>query len=179
MLGNLKNMFKPGTSKKSKKAAPKAEAPAPKAKAAAPKAEKPAAKKEKTEKKGGFNLFGLLDNSGSKQASKPQPTVNYQNTSSDEYFLSADDAKTYGDIDYMRTAKAVRKSFPKMGGSKEGAEIEVIVSNLVEEKANAATKAAASTAATPSFDSFTPSSRAKVDTNMDMFRNMAKGIKKR
>jgi hypothetical protein len=192
MLGNLKNMFKGSAKAKpsTKNSAPKAEkteAPAPaKVEAPAPKAEKPAAKKN--EDKGGFNLLGILDNNGNgakkeaKKPSKPEPKpVSRQSAGPNEFFLSADDAKTFGDIDYMRTAKAIRKSFPKAPGKSEGTEIEVFVSNMAEEKGETAAKPAetATSGFGSSQPSFTPNSKVKTDTNMDMFRNMAKGIGKR
>ncbi|AFY71319.1 hypothetical protein Pse7367_3070 [Thalassoporum mexicanum PCC 7367] len=199
MLEKLKNMFKGSTKAKpsGKNAAPNAEVPAASAKVetAAPKAEKPAAKAKKKENKGGLNPFGLLSNlSGllssdgdkkpkEKKANKPQPARSVQqNAGPGEFFLSADDAKTFGDIDYMRTAKAIKKSFPKAPGQSEGAEIEVVVSNLTEEKGETDSKPAETATSASSFGnqpSFTPNTKVKTDTNMDMFRNMAKGIKKR
>jgi hypothetical protein len=91
------------------------------------------------------------------------------------YFLDADSAKTFGDIDYMRTSKAVRKTFPKVLGAKEGAEMFESTSSM--DKADSMPQVAKSEASEikPSQES---SDRRRRDTSMDMFRNMAKDIKR-
>ena len=60
-----------------------------------------------------FGLFGKKD--------KKDDSDNSDNKES-AYFLDQDSAKTFGDIDYMRTPKAVRKTFPTVNGVK-GADI--------------------------------------------------------
>ncbi len=101
------------------------------------------------------------------------------------YFLDADSAKTYGDIDYMRTTKAIKRTFPK-GGPR--------ISEVSSEKwgngssDSTAAPSQSSTPSTPKFsapsnsstgsNSFTASERRKPDKGMDMFRDMAKDIRK-
>jgi hypothetical protein len=100
------------------------------------------------------------------------------------FFLDADSAKTFGDIDYMRTPKAVKKSFPKMGDSKEGAEMEEVVSSMVK-GGEAMGEAAKSSPKMEKVEveTYQPPKeidrRMNTDTSMDMFRNMAKDIKKK
>jgi hypothetical protein len=93
------------------------------------------------------------------------------------FFLDADSAKTFGDIDYMRTAKAVRKTFPKTLGAKEGAELNESTSSMdkVEGGIGSISKAAKAPEIKPSQEG---SDRRSRDTGMDMFRNMAKNIKR-
>ena len=108
-----------------------------------------------------------------------QPTKN-----SRAYFLDTDSAKTYGDINYMRTAKSVRRTFRD---TKTGGEIERIsqVSSM-EMKRQAEMEAARmnsefnSTSAKSGSSGQTNSAadRRKADSSMDMFRNMARDIKK-
>jgi hypothetical protein len=95
---------------------------------------------------------------------------------SGEYFLDQDAAKTYGDIDYMRTARSVKKSFPRIGGSQgEIVEVEEVLSSL--EKLNPDQKKSdpiASEVKKPE----PASDRRRSDPNLDMFRKMAKDINK-
>ncbi len=152
-------------------------------------------------------FFGLFGNKNKKQQSK------------DAYFLSSDDSKTYGDIDYMRTAKTVRRTFVKTIGNPDGGESISTLSSVQKAKKNAVSDPAtfgdykpsngtsnssfnnsqsfqptqpaqsfqptqptqpvqksqpAPSAPTPS----TPKKRPSADSNMDMFRNMAKKIRK-
>lgn len=102
---------------------------------------------------------------------------------SGEFFLDADTAKTYGDIDYMRTAKAVRKSYPKTLSNNDLEGVEVISSmEKLSSDQSAFMSETKSEVAKPEPSSKTESkqqsSKASTDTNLDMFRKMAKDIKK-
>ncbi len=112
----------------------------------------------------------------SQRQSQPQP----QRQKGGAYFLDPDDAKTYGDIDYMRTARKVRKTF--MGGSVEM--IEEIsatekrrLNDQKPSKSNSETStpapASPSESATPQFE------RRRASSEMDLFRNMAKDLGKK
>lgn len=111
-----------------------------------------------------------------RQAAKPQ--------SKEAYFLKPDDAKTMGDIDYMRTSKTIRRTFPKVRG---GAGKEIVSQVSSEEMsqvdkfgvAQSQTKSAAQQPqeSSPSLPKSTPK-RRNTDTSMDMFRNMARDLKK-
>lgn len=121
-------------------------------------------------------LFGLFG--GKKKEAQPsQPK--------DAFFLDPDSAKTFGDIDYMRKSKTVRRTFPKTAGNKEGAELIQEVSSMKMAKKDpnqfknssridSSTSTSSSSSPSPSFSN----QSRKTDTNMDMFRNMAKKIKK-
>lgn len=114
-----------------------------------------------------FGLFGKKDNS--KDSDKQEAS----------YFLDQDSAKTFGNIDYMRTPKAVKKTFPTVNG-REGAEIIEIVS-ATEKTEGTEIEVSQSTAATsapqPTFEPKKLNTR--VDSSMDIFLNMAKDIKKK
>lgn len=125
-------------------------------------------------------LFGLFG--GKKKEAQPQPSQ-----PKDAFFLDPDSAKTFGDIDYMRKSKTVRRTFPKTAGNKEGGELIQEVSSMKMAKKNpnqfsnspsdssdSSTTISGSSSSSPSFSS----QNRKTDTNMDMFRNMAKKIKK-
>lgn len=132
------------------------------------------------------------------------------------YYLSDDDAKTFGNIEYMRSNKTVRRTFAKKKGETEHMESIRQISatkkvNLdgTPVKGQASYGVSESTVSTPSFSSTpTPSfnnststssqpsapvesepasappastptpSRKPASSDMDMFRNMAKSIRK-
>jgi hypothetical protein len=107
---------------------------------------------------------------------QPKPQAKQQPKSKAEaYFLSADDAKTYGDIDFMRSAKQTRRTFPKTKFGADNAFVQTIssIEKLVDEgkitpaEAQAAIKQAEA------------NERRRTDSSMDMFRDMAREIRKR
>jgi hypothetical protein len=123
------------------------------------------------------------------------------------FFLDADDAKSLGNIDYMRTAKTIKKTFPGTAG-RQGFETVEIVSSQGKRLEGEPEKPAFSS---PSFLSAVPSrpengngasavvspeddsvsdiaepevepevpNRRQADSSMDMFRSMAKDIRKK
>ncbi len=120
-----------------------------------------------------------------------------------DFFLSPDDSKTLGDINYMRKSVRVKRTFPKTLKNQDGFAIEKEVSatefrdsaafmanggfNSVN-NGNSNGYASSQTdykamaeeikAAKPAKTEGTRSS-SKTDTNLDMFRNMARSMKKR
>ncbi|MEM6836690.1 MAG: hypothetical protein AAF609_07520 [Cyanobacteria bacterium P01_C01_bin.120] len=104
------------------------------------------------------------------------------------FFLSEDDAKTFGDIDYMRSSKVVRHTFARKRGQTEEIESvrqissmnmrELDEKGLPSQSVEATEATAAPKKASPFGSSFQKRS-VKTDSSMDMFRNMAKDIKKR
>ncbi len=118
--------------------------------------------------------------------SKPQSedtTVQYnQPDQSGSYFLDADSAKTFGNVDYMRSAKTIRRTFPKVEGDKKE-EMEQIkqVSAMTEMNGNNTTSTGVEVNGTVSGSatkSEVVSERRRSDSSMDMFRNMARDIKR-
>ena len=123
-----------------------------------------------------------------------------------DFFLSPDDAMTMGDIDYMRTSRRTRRTFPKTLKNKDGSAFENEVSSIdsrsnFSQSNNTNQDTSANTAfnPTPSSQSqagvtggsavpqsnqaqqpaVSPEKRRPADNSMDMFRNMAKNIGKR
>ncbi len=106
------------------------------------------------------------------------------------FYLNDDDAKTFGNIDYMRSSKTVRRTFAK----KKGQEHMESVRQISAMKAAAASNdgvfspltqdvaAANSTQSSVAPDMGVPKSerprRKPGSSDMDMFRNMAKDIRK-
>lgn len=106
-----------------------------------------------------------------------------------DFFLSPDDSMTMGDIDFMRTSKRTRRTFPKTLKNKDGFAIENEVSSMEDrsnlykdDNSNGNNTAVTTPAPTfqsqpaPAQQSAAPSRKA--DTSMDMFRNMAKKIRR-
>jgi hypothetical protein len=164
-----------------KKAEPaKSEEPAAPAKTEAKAAEAEPATDPEAKSKG--LLGGLFSSKKSDPApeSEAEPKWTYQpKEDANSFFLDTDSAKTFGDIDYMRTAKTVKKTFPKVGGSAEGAEVIEVTSSLNKTEGMAGSFMQAPKEPTPEVKPSKDSSdRNRRDTSMDMFRNMAKGMKK-
>jgi hypothetical protein len=118
------------------------------------------------------------------------------------YYLSPDDARTYGNVEYMRSVKSIRRTFSK---KKVGEDNEMIrtISALEMQKAmqngqavplqpmskpmsngtaNGATNGSANNGSAPApkaAETPTNTERRRADDSMDMFRNMARDLKKR
>lgn len=89
----------------------------------------------------------------------------------ESFFLDPDEAKTFGDIEYMRGKTEVKKTFPKVNGK------EIKVPKPVEKAAKQVMQSksfptAASTPESPKTE------RRSADSNMDEFRKMVRDMKK-
>ncbi|MBD2149889.1 hypothetical protein H6F44_07105 [Pseudanabaena sp. FACHB-1277] len=114
-----------------------------------------------------FGLFGKKDNNKDSENSESS------------YFLDQDAAKTFGDINYMRTPKAVKKTFPTVNGVK-GAEIIESVSATEKAEVDEVAENSNKTSEAIAQPSFEPKKiNTRVDSSMDIFLNMAKDVKKR
>lgn len=125
---------------------------------------------------GFFGLFGkndkYIDDTSSDSNSNKQQ----------DFFLDNDEAISLGNVEYMRQTKKIRRTFPKVRGSK-GAELiqEVSATDKVNIKGD---RAVSSTETTPTASSTfadtntETTQRRTADSSMDMFLNMAREIKK-
>ena len=101
-----------------------------------------------------------------------------------DFFLSPDDAQTLGNIDYMRKSVRVRHTFPKNLKNPQGFEIIKEISSSEDRSVDnlnsnrTQSYSTQSTAISSSFSSSSAQSRS-TDTNINMFRNMARNIGKR
>jgi hypothetical protein len=114
-----------------------------------------------------FGLFGKKDKKEDDSEKKDSA-----------YYLDQDSAKTFGNIDYMRTPKGVRKTFPTVNGVK-GAEMNEIVTSTEKLKSSQADAVQNNVSETIAPSTFEPKVNTRVDSSMDMFLNMAKDIKKK
>ncbi|MFM7601136.1 MAG: hypothetical protein ACKO7R_08070 [Pseudanabaena sp.] len=113
-----------------------------------------------------FGLFGKKD--------KKEDSGNTESS----YFLDEDSAKTFGNIDYMRTPKAVKKTFPTVNGVK-GAEITEIISATEKTEGSEPNVTSSNVSEPKPQPTFEPKINTRVDSSMDIFLNMAKDIKKK
>jgi len=102
------------------------------------------------------------------------------------YYLNADDAKTFGNLDYMRSSKTVRHTMPKGKVGQDNAYVRVISASEAISLNGSIPQApltskgaqqAANSSTSPSVSS-DASTRRRPDSSLDMFRNMARDIKK-
>jgi hypothetical protein len=106
-------------------------------------------------------LFG-----SSNEEATPQPK--------DAFYLSNDDSKTFGNIDYMRSVKKTRRTFPKQAVGEDNEFIqEVSATDKVTEAQPSFTAGF-----TPTASSSPETAARRQDSSMDMFRNMARDMKK-
>ena len=106
-----------------------------------------------------------------------------------DFFLSPDDAKTLGDINYMRKSVRVRHTFPKNLKNPNGFEVvkdvssseDTFVSKFNDNRSeNASSQSTSNTQNTFSPQPAKSTSKSFAQsTNMDMFRNMARNIGKK
>lgn len=100
------------------------------------------------------------------------------------YYLDPDDAKSYGNIEYMRSSKTVRRTYAKKRGETSEKEsirqISALEAVRLQENGNLpeVKPARQGTFSEPTAKTDSSATRRKVDTNLDMFRQMAKDIKK-
>lgn len=131
-------------------------------------------------------LFGLFG--GKKANNQPAPQATTP-SNGEAFFLDPDSAKGLGDIDYMRTPKSVKKSYPKAAGKLNliSGEVEESISATEKREGGAIPQTVSSTpsvsaSAFENKSTFVPTSttfRRGGSSSMDMFRNMARDIKKK
>jgi hypothetical protein len=99
----------------------------------------------------------------------------------ESFFLDPDEAKSMGDIDYMRTARKVRKTFPgtKAWGNAFEQEVEVSATKMVNgNNSNGQNSVSSELFQAAEEQKDTGAVRRKAAADLDMFRNMAKDIRK-
>ena len=105
-----------------------------------------------------------------------QDTTPVQPQSKEAFFLDSDSAKTLGDTKFMRTPITIKRTFAN------GGELVQEISSLEKKKAgnvnNAPKQTEPTSSSQPTSSVNTNTERRQADTSMDMFRNMARNIKK-
>jgi hypothetical protein len=122
-----------------------------------------------------FGLFGKRTKYVDEVDTTPQPKPEKK----EAFFLEADDAKSLGDAEYMRKPLQIKRSFPKTLTS-EGSEVvkEVSAMEIKTVQDNGQPVQQPLAASTPTPVAPVNNERRSSDNNLDMFRQMAKEIKK-
>lgn len=95
------------------------------------------------------------------------------------YFLEPDDAKTMGDISYMRSVKTIKRTFA--GGASRTSQVSATSETTFRETGSTFSSASQSSASINPVQSSTSRrspSQGGVTSDINMFRNMAKEIRK-
>lgn len=123
-------------------------------------------------------LFGLFGRKA-KYVEEIDPNAPREEVKKEAFFLETDDAKSLGNVEYMRTPFKIKRSFPKIMGS-QGAEIVREVSAMEAKKLQANGEPASTPKPSSSEVTSTPANndRRSSDNSLDMFRQMAKDLKK-
>lgn len=109
---------------------------------------------------------------------KPTPTKERKDNT---FFLDPDEAKTLGNIEYMRTPRIVKHTFQDFG-SKEKVEVVEQVSSLSKVKLSteqAKTPETAAEQGSSASSSSGVSPRRQGGSDMDTFRNMARSLRRK
>ncbi|WP_107667177.1 hypothetical protein [Cyanothece sp. BG0011] len=118
-------------------------------------------------------FFGLFSGRKAKFVDEPDNTPT-QPKKKEAFFLDNDSAKTLGDTEFMRKPITIRRTFAK------GGELVQDISSMEKKKAGsngtASNKANQTSASQGTASANTE--RRKADSSMDMFRNMARDMKK-
>jgi hypothetical protein len=121
-------------------------------------------------------FYGSRGQADSKPSSgtAAQPAKKKDNT----FFLDPDEAKTLGNIEYMRTPRIVKHTFQDFG-STEKVEVVEQVSSLSKVKLAVEQAKAPEQSSSTSNSSSGAGSRRQGGSDMDMFRNMARSLKRK
>lgn len=105
-----------------------------------------------------------------------------------DFFLDFEEAQTFGNAEYMKQTKTIKRTFPKVKGKESGKTIVSQVSSdsmrkmdgkqAANPSAFSSTTSSSSEPAAEAPKMSTPKPNLKVDSSMDMFRSMAKNIKR-
>lgn len=125
-------------------------------------------------------FFGLFSGRKARYVDEPD-TTSAQPEKKGAFFLASDDAKSLGNAEFMRKPNTIKRTFPKRPGGKGGAVIQEI-SSMEKKKAGANNGVVPNTTngATPKTESnqSVNQQRRQSDSSMDMFRQMAREMKK-
>ena len=96
------------------------------------------------------------------------------------FYLEPDDAKTLGDIDFMRTPITIRRTFPKTASNKKGGESSKQISSMEVSKVtdNGIVAKSATSEANGNGNGTNDNGRRTNDDSINPFLKMAREIKK-
>lgn len=101
-----------------------------------------------------------------------------------DFFLDFEEAQTLGDTEYMKQSKTIKRTFPKIKGNPGKTIISQVSAEKMrgvdpnQETSRSSVAATSSETPAPEMQPAPTMNNVKVDSSMDMFRNMAKKISK-
>jgi hypothetical protein len=127
-------------------------------------------------------IRGLFGSSQPSEKTEKSQAGSVPSSDSGAFFLDSDSAKSLGDLDYMRASKTVKRTFPKTASDPEEKAVTVEISAMTK-RVNGTVQTSASSAEIASQPISKPQSdvaaeRRQADSSMDLFRNMAREIRK-
>lgn len=136
-------------------------------------------------------LFGDKTKPGSEPIVEPPkptqklPTVTPARQDTGAFFLDTNEARTYGNLEYMQASKRVKRTFPKTADQPEPSELIQEVS-AAKRIVNTGKQISVPDSVVKPEGTTQPvievknesADRRRTDTSMDMFRNMARDIRK-
>ncbi|MGK7954676.1 MAG: hypothetical protein AB4063_05370 [Crocosphaera sp.] len=121
-------------------------------------------------------FFGLFSGRKAKFVDEPDNTP-VQPQRKEAFFLDDDSAQTLGDTEFMRKPLTIRRTFA--GGGELVQEISSLKKKKVGNNAVVSNKSQqTSTSSTSQTTTSANTERRQADSSMDMFRNMARNMKK-
>lgn len=113
----------------------------------------------------------------------PEPVSKAAKSRDSSFFLDPDEAKTFGNIDYMRTPKTVKHTFLDFGATEKVEVVEQISSlgkvKLITEETKTSEATSEQGSSSSSSSSSGASPRRQAGSDMDTFRNMARNLKRK
>ena len=122
-------------------------------------------------------FFGLF---GNKTKYVDEPMDMSAPEPKEAFYLEPDDAKTLGDIDFMRTPITIRRTFPKTASNKKGGESTKQISSMEVSKVtdNGIVAKSATSEANSNANGTNDNVRRANDDSINPFLKMAREIKK-
>lgn len=122
-------------------------------------------------------FFGLF---GNKTKYVDEPMDMSAPEPKEAFYLEPDDAKTLGDIDFMRTPITIRRTFPKTASNKKGGESIKQISSMEVSKVtdNGIVAKSATSEANSKANAANDNVRRTNDDSINPFLKMAREIKK-
>lgn len=128
-------------------------------------------------------FFGSRGKADSIPAPEPVSKPTKSKSRDNSFFLDPDEAKTLGNIDYMRTPKIVKHTFLDFGATEKVEVVEQVSSlgkiKLITEETKIPEATSEQGSNTTSSSSRQTSPRRQAGSDMDTFRNMARNLKRK
>lgn len=124
---------------------------------------------------GFFGLFG----SKTKYVDEVDMKETQSGNGNGAFFLNSDEAKTFGNVEFMNKSQTIKRTFPKTRSSQGGEIVQEISAMKKQRLSQIANNIAAATQPISAPEPFSSNDRRSTDSNLDAFRQMARDMKKK